>query len=215
MLDVVIRSWPLLLAATGETVLLSLASGILSTLLGVALALAQLFAPRVVRAFVEVFLYVMRGVPLLVLLFAMYYALPYTGVDLSPRVGGILVLASYFSAFMAEIFRSAILAVPKGQWDAARAVGFYGRPLLSEVVVPQALRLAAPSYVNTMIMLVKGTSLVSIIGLWELTMAGRQIVERTLASFQVFGAVALIYFVLCYGLSLAGRALEKRFSYVH
>ena len=214
-MDVVIRSWPLLLAATGETLLLAVASGVLATLFGIVLALAQIFALRPVRYLVELFLYVMRGVPLLVLLFAMYYALPYTGIDLSPRIGGILVLAAYFSAFMAEIFRSAILAVPKGQWDAARAVGFHGRRLMTDIVVPQALRLAAPSYVNTMIMLVKGTSLVSIIGLWELTMAGRQIVERTLASFQVFGTIALIYFVLCYGLALAGRYLAKRFSYVH
>ncbi|NNM70869.1 amino acid ABC transporter permease [Enterovirga aerilata] len=215
MFDVVFRSWPLLLAATGETVLLSVASGLLATLLGILLALGQLFAARALRYLVEVWLYVMRGVPLLVLLFAMYYALPYTGIDLSPRVGGILVLSTYFSAFMAEIFRSAVLAVPKGQWDAARGIGFHGWRLMREVIVPQALRLASASYVNTMIMLVKGTSLVSIIGLWELTLAGRQIVERTLASFQVFGAVALIYFVLCYGLSLAGRYLEKRFSYVH
>lgn len=215
MLDVVTRNWPLLLAATGETVLLSIASGLLATFVGIVLALAQIFAPRPVRYLVEAFLYVMRGVPLLVLLFAMYYALPYARIDLSPRIGGILVLSCYFSAFMAEIFRSAILAVPKGQWDAARAIGLHGRRLMGDVIVPQALRLAAPSYVNTMIMLVKGTSLVSIIGLWELTMAGRQIVERTLASFQVFGAVALIYFILCYGLALAGRYLEKRFSYVH
>lgn len=215
MFDVLIRSWPLLLRGVGETLLLTVASGILATILGLVFALLQVFAGWLPRFLVETFLYVMRGVPLLVLLFAMYYALPYTGIDLSPRVGGIVVLSTYFSAFMAEIFRGAILAVPKGQWDAARALGMYGRRLLVDVVGPQAVRLAGPSYVNTMIMLVKGTSLVSIIGLWDVTLAGRQIVERTLAAFQIFGAVALIYFVICYSLALCGRYLEKRYSYVH
>jgi ABC-type amino acid transport system permease subunit len=157
----------------------------------------------------------MRGVPLLVLLFAMYYMLPYTGIDISATAGGIIVIALYFGAFMAEVFRAAILSVPRGQWDAARALGMYGQALMLIVVVPQALRLAGPPFVNTCIMLVKGTSLVSIVGLWEVTMAGRQIVERTLAPFQVFGGVAAVYFVICYCLSRYGRWLEKRVSYVH
>lgn len=215
MFDVLNRSWPLLLAGAGETLLLAAGGAVLATILGVVLALMQLFSTLLVRILVEAFLYVMRGVPLLVLLFAMYYALPYAGMDLSPRVGGILVLGAYFSAFMSEIFRAAILAVPRAQWDAARAVGMHGRLLMTLVIAPQALRLAAPSYVNTLIMLVKATSLVSIIGLWELTLAGRQIVERTLAAFQIFGAVALVYFVICYSLARCGRFLEKRFSYVH
>ncbi|HMO29890.1 amino acid ABC transporter permease [Enterovirga sp.] len=214
MLDVAIRSWPLLLAGAGETLLLTCASGILATLLGALLALGQLFAPRPARFLIEVLLYAIRGVPLLVLLFAMYYALPYAGIDLSPRVGGILVLGIYFATFMTEIFRGAVQAVPKGQWDAARAVGMHGRLLMTLVIGPQAVRLALPPYVNTMIMLVKGTSLVSAIGLAELTLAGKQIVERTLAAFQIFGAVALIYFVICYGLALAGRAIERRFGHV-
>jgi polar amino acid transport system permease protein len=214
MFDVAIRSWPLLLAGVGETLLLTVASGILATLFGALLALGQLFAPRPARFLIEVVLYAVRGVPLLVLLFAMYYALPYAGIDLSPRIGGILVLGIYFATFMTEIFRGAVQSVPKGQWDAARAVGMHGRRLMSLVIVPQAIRLAVPPYVNTMIMLVKGTSLVSAIGLWELTLAGKQIVERTLAAFQIFGAIALLYFVICYGLALAGRWIERRFDHV-
>jgi polar amino acid transport system permease protein len=86
----------------------------------------------------------------------------------------------------------------------------HGTWLMRIVVVPQALRLAGPPFVNTCIMLVKSTSLVSVIGLWELTLAGREVVERTLAPFQVFGGIAAIYFVMCYGLALCGRMLERR-----
>jgi polar amino acid transport system permease protein len=155
----------------------------------------------------------MRGVPLLVLLFAMYYMLPYAGIDVNPTLGGMVVIALYFSAFMSEVFRGAVLSVAKGQWDAARALGMHGRRLMLLVIAPQALRLAGPPFINTCIMLVKGTSLVSIVGLLEVTMAGRQIVERTLAPFQIFAGVAAIYFVICYSLSVYGRYLERRASY--
>lgn len=215
MLAPLANNWPLLLAGAGRTLALTAASAVLATALGILFALLQLFGGVVSRLLVEIYLYLIRGIPLLVLLFAMYYVLPYVGLNLTPASGGTLVLAAYFSAFMAEIFRGAMLAVPRGQWDAARALGMHGRLLLTIVVMPQAIRLVGPPYVNTLIMLVKGTSLVSVIGLWELTLAGRQIVERTLAAFQIFGGVAAIYFVICYTLSVIGRVLERRTRYVH
>ena len=119
-------------------------------------------------------------------------------------------MSLYFGAFMSEVFRAALASVPRGQWDAGRALGMHGRWLMGIVIVPQALRLAGPPFINTCIQLVKGTSLVSVIGLTELTLAGREVVERTLAPFQVFGGVALIYLVICYSLSLCGKALETR-----
>lgn len=215
MFDVLQANAHLLLSGARMTLILSAGSAVLATLFGIILALVQLFADPLSRIAVEIFLYIMRGVPLLVLLFAMYYMLPYAGIDLDPLAGGILVLALYFSAFMSEVFRGAILGVPKGQWDAAKALGMYGPRTLITVVIPQAARLAGPPYINTCIMLVKGTSLVSIIGLWEVTLAGRQIVERTLAAFQIFGGVAFIYFVICFALSCYGRYLERRMSYAH
>jgi len=142
--------------------------------------------------------------------FAAYYLLPYVGIDVDPTTGGALVVSLYFGAFMSEVFRAALASVPRGQWDAGRALGMHGRWLMGIVIVPQALRLAGPPFINTCIMLVKGTSLVSVIGLAELTLTGREVVERTLAPFQVFGGVALIYFVICYSLSLCGKALETR-----
>ncbi|KZD09744.1 amino acid ABC transporter permease [Oceanibaculum pacificum] len=215
MFDILIANGHLLLAGAVVTLYLSAGAAAMAAVLGAGLALLQLFAFWPLRLLVEAYLYIMRGVPLLVLLFAMYYMLPYAGVNVNPTAGGMVVIALYFSAFMSEVFRGAILAVPKGQWDAARALGMFGRTMMVIVVAPQALRLAGPPFVNTCIMLVKGTSLVSIIGLLEVTMAGRQIVERTLAPFQIFTGVAVIYFLICYSLSVYGRYLERRTSYVH
>ena len=116
---------------------------------------------------------------------------------------------------MSEVFRAGILSLPQAQWDAARSLGMTRRLMLQIVIFPQALRLAAPPFVNLCVNLVKATSLVSIVGLWELTMASREIVERTLAPFQIFLGAAAIYFCICYALALYGRYLERRVLHGH
>lgn len=215
MFDILIVSLPLLMHGVWITLLLTASGAILATLFGVVIASAQLFGGVVLRIIAETYLYIARGVPLLVLLFAMYYALPYAGIDLDPMSGGALVIGLYFAAFMAEVFRGAVLAVPKGQWEAGRSIGLRTPRIMADIILPQVLRIAGPPYINTVIMLVKGTSLVSIIGLADVTFVGRQIVERTLAPFEIFGGVAVIYFVICFALSRCGAYLERRASFVH
>ena len=198
-----------------STIGIAAASIVLSAALGLLLALLHLFGGLAARLVIELYLYIVRGVPLLVLLFTVYYVLPYSGLALGAVEGGILVLGLYFAAFMSEAFRAAILSLPKAQWDAARGLGM-GRSLMLRIVIfPQALRVALPPFVNTCLMLIKSTSLVSIIGIWELTAAGREVTERTFAAFQIFGGVALIYFCICYTLAQLSRHLEERFRYVH
>jgi len=214
-MELLIKSLPLLSKGLLTTLWLSVAATAVATGLGLCLALAQLFGGRALRWMVEIYLYVVRGVPLLVLLFAMYYALPYAGVQVEPTTGGIIVIGTYFGAFMTEVFRGAVLAVPKGQWEAGRAIGMRTHTILRDVVLGQAVRVAGAPYINTAIMVVKGTSLVAIIGLADVTFVGRQIVERTLAPFIIFGAVAFAYFVICYALSRLGRYAEKKATYVH
>lgn len=214
-MDALLPSLPFLAKGIVTTLYLSVASTALASLLGVLFAAVQLFAWRRFKWLVEVYLYIVRGVPLLVLLFAMYYALPYSGIDVEPVVGGIVVIGAYFGAFMTEVFRGAVLAVPRGQWEAGRTIGMRTPGILRDVVLVQALKVAGAPYINTVIMVVKGTSLVAVIGLADVTFVGRQIVERTLAPFEVFGAVALVYFVICYALSQFGRHIEKKASYVH
>jgi His/Glu/Gln/Arg/opine family amino acid ABC transporter permease subunit len=210
MPSILIANLPYLLQAALVTLALSSICAVMAALLGIIAALAQSFGGLLSRTIALTYLYLMRGTPLIVMVIAAYYLLPYAGIDVSATTGGIFVVSLYFGAFMSEVFRGALASVPRGQWDAGRALGMHGRWLMGIVIVPQALRLAGPPFINTCIMLVKGTSLVSVIGLWELTMAGRQVVERTLAPFQVFGGIAAIYFVICYSLSLCGRAMERR-----
>lgn len=214
-MDLLIANLPLLARGAAMTLALSSGAILLATLLGLALALVQLYGAAWARIGVEVYLYLVRGVPLLVLLFGMYYALPYAGVQIEPVTGGIFVIAVYFAAFMTEVFRGAVLSVPQGQWEAGRAIGLTTPRIFLDIVLQQALRAAGPPFVNTCIMVVKGTSLVAIIGLADVTYIGRQIVERTLAPFEIFGAVAAVYLVICYALSRIGRRLEERLNYVH
>lgn len=214
-MDLILISLPLLARGVLITLELTVLAAIVATVFGLVLAFVQLFGGFLLRFLAEAYLYVARGVPLLVLLFAMYYALPYAGIMIEPMSGGALVIGLYFAAFMADVFRGAVLAVARGQWEAGRAIGLMTPAILIHVVIPQALRVAGPPYVNTLIMLVKGTSLVSIIGLSDVTFVGYQIVERTLAPFEIFSAVAAVYFVICFALSRGGAYLERRARIVH
>ena len=199
-----------LLRGAGMTLLMAGVAVVPATVFGLVLALAQVFGRRLMRAAVVGYLFLVRGIPLLVLLTFAYYLLPLTGIDLPPFWAVVLVIALYYAAFMSEVFRAGILSLPAAQWDAARSLGMTRSLMLQIVVLPQALRLAAPPFVSLCISLVKATSLVSIVGLWELTMASREVVERTLAPFQIFIGAAAIYFCICYALALYGRHLERR-----
>jgi len=213
MPQVLFANLPLLLRGAAVTLELASICVVFSSLIGIVAALAQSYGGFLARGTIFIYLYLVRGTPLLVLVFAIYYILPYAGINVNAMTGGAIVVSLYFGAFMTEVFRAALASVPRGQWDAGRALGMHGRWLMSIVVVPQALRLAGPPFINTCVMVVKGTSLVSVIGLTELTLTGNEVVERTLAPFQVFGGVALIYFVICYSLSLGGKALEVHLSH--
>ena len=205
-----LHSYWYLFRGAGMTLLMAGAAVLPATIAGVLLALAQVFGGRATRGAVQVYLFVMRGIPLLVLLTFTYYLLPLTGIDLPPFWGVVVVMALYYAAFMSEVFRAGILSLPQAQWDAARSLGMTRHLMLRIVIFPQALRLAAPPFVSLCANLVKATSLISIVGLWELTMASREVVERTLAPFQIFLGAALIYFCICYTLALYGRFLERR-----
>ena len=185
------------------------------TLLMAASAIVPATLCGILRSLVVAYLFIIRGIPLLVLLTFTYYLLPLTGIDLPPFWGVVVVLSLYYAAFMSEVFRAGILSLPRGQWDAARSLGMTRQQMLHIVIFPQALRLASPPFVSLCANLVKATSLVSVVGLWELTMASREIVERTLAPFQIFIGAAAIYFCICYTLALYGRHLERSVLHGH
>jgi His/Glu/Gln/Arg/opine family amino acid ABC transporter permease subunit len=205
-----IHSYWYLFRGAGMTLLMASAAVVPATLFGILLALFQVFGGYVARGAVLGYLFVMRGVPLLVLLTFVYYLLPLTGIDLPPFWGVVLVLSAYYAAFMSEAFRAGIVSLPQAQWDAARSLGMRRGLMLRIVIFPQALRLATPPFVSLCVNLIKATSLVSIVGLWELTLASREVVERTLAPFQIFLGAAALYFCICYALALYGKYLERR-----
>jgi polar amino acid transport system permease protein len=205
-----LHSYWYLLRGAGMTLLMASAAVVPATLLGVGLALVQVFGRRIAKSAVIAYLFIMRGIPLLVLLTFVYYLLPLTGIDLPPFWGVVLCLAFYYAAFMSEAFRAGILSLPQAQWDAAKSLGMQRHLMLRIIILPQALRLAAPPFISLCVNLVKATSLVSIVGLWELTMASREVVERTLAPFQIFLGAAFLYFCICYALALYGKYLERR-----
>lgn len=204
---------PYLLRGARVTILLFVASFALGTIIGVGAGVLASLRHPMLRGIVAAYVFITRGIPLLVHLFLVYYLLPALGLDLDPYVGATLVLALYIGAFISEVTRGAIGSVSRGQVDAALSLGMTRARAMRKIVLPQAVRYFLPPYIGNAVMLVKLTSVVSVINIWELTLAGREVVERTLAPFQIFAGVALIYFVICYALSLSGRAMERRIQF--
>jgi His/Glu/Gln/Arg/opine family amino acid ABC transporter permease subunit len=210
MPHVLINGLPYLLQGAAVTIMLSAVVVTLGTLLGVAAGLAGVIGGRVVGAFVTAYIFMLRGVPVLVVMLLGYYTFPALGYRVNPYVAVATAQTIYVGAFVAEIVRSAIASIPSGQVAAARSLGMRRLMILREVLLPQAVRIAIPPLLNTALTAVKQTSYVSVVGVWELTYAAREIVERTLASFQIFLGVMAIYFLICYPLSLLAQWSERR-----
>ncbi|HJU23762.1 MAG TPA: amino acid ABC transporter permease [Casimicrobiaceae bacterium] len=214
-MNILVGNLPYLLQGALVTLLLSIAVVVLGTFLGVALGIAATMRSRIARVLVAAYVFVLRGIPVLVVMFVGYYAFPAAGLRVSGYVAVGLAQIIYVAAFVAEIARSAILSVPEGQIAAARSLGMRRCAILRQVILPQATRIAIPPLLNSALTAVKQTSYASVVGVWELTYAAREIVERTLAAFQIFLGVMAIYFLICYPLSLAARWSERRFAFVH
>ena len=215
MPKVLATNLPYLLQGALVTVWLSAAVVGLGTLVGVALGVAATTRTRLAQGFVTGYIFVLRGIPVLVVMFLGYYAFPALGLRVNGYVAVGVAQIIYVAAFVAEITRSAILSVPAEQIAAARSLGMRRGAILRVVVMPQATRIAIPPLLNNALTAVKQTSYASVVGVWELTYAAREIVERTLAAFQIFLGVMAIYFLICYPLSLAARWSERRLSFSH
>ena len=168
-----------------------------------------------VAKFINVYVFLIRGIPVLVWMFLAYYMLPQLGLIIGDLFAVIGSLILYTGAFVSEIARGAVLSVPKHQIDSAKALGMNKFNILRLVIIPQAMKMSIPSLLNNSVMMIKATAYVSVVGVWELTYAAREVVERTLAAFQVFFGVMCIYFLICYPLTIVASQLEKRYSYEH
>jgi polar amino acid transport system permease protein len=213
MFNVLSNNLPYLLQGAVVTLWLAAIVIAIGTAIGIGLGVLATTGGRVLQGLITAYIFVLRGIPVLVVMFLGYYAFPAVGyrVDVYVAVGVAQII--YVSAFVAEIVRSAILSVPSGQILAAKSIGMRRRAILMHVVLPQAARIAVPPLLNNSLTAVKQTSYASVVGAWELTYAAREVVERTLASFQIFLGVMAIYFAICYPLSLVARWGEKRLAF--
>ncbi len=179
------------------------------TLLGVGLAGLSFVRAWPLRALYRLYVFVTRGTPVLVLALLVFYGLPAMNFALGPYVAGSIVLVIYGSAFFAEVFRGGVLAIPAAQLESGRSLGLPAGAFFRKIIAPIAFRYALPAYVNVCVMMVKASSVLSIISVWELTLAAREIIERTLQVFTVLGTAALLYFLICFAVDRLGRRAER------
>lgn len=200
----------LLLAAARWTLLVSLLAFIGGSLAGFLVALGRTARSGTVRVLTAGYIQIVQGTPVLIVLFMSYYGLSVLGLKLSPMLAATLAMTIYASAYLGEIWRGCIQAVPKGQWEASGSLAMTRWQQLRHVVLPQALRLALPPTVGFSVQVVKNTSITSIIGVVELTRAGQLVNNATFQPLQVFLVVAVIYFALCFPLSSASKRMERK-----
>ncbi|WEY42958.1 amino acid ABC transporter permease [Paraburkholderia sp. SUR17] len=161
---------------------------------------------RVVVLYVELF----QGTPLLMQLFLTFFGLPLVGIDVSPWFAATITLTLYTSAYLVDIWRGCVEAVPRGQWAAGASLGMTHGQQLRYIVWPQALKIAVAPTVGFLVQVVKSTALTSIIGFVELTKTGTMITNAAFRPFPIYGMVALIYFAMCFPLTWFARSLERR-----
>ena len=199
-----------LIAAAQWTVLLSLIAFAGGALVGLPLALMRVSPSPALRTVAGAYIQLIQGTPLLILLFLTYFGLGILGYKLVPLVAAGLALTLYAAAFLGEIWRGCIEAVPRTQWEASDCLGLDRFQQYAYVILPQAFKMAIPPTVGFMVQIVKNTSLASVVGFVELARAGQIVNNSTFEPFIIFCIVAAIYFAMCYPLSLASRFLERR-----
>jgi L-cystine transport system permease protein len=201
---------PMLLGAIQGTIPLALASFVLGLVLALAVALMRLSRIRVVSAIARAYVSLIRGTPLLVQLFVIFYGLPSIGVTISPWPSAIIAFSLNVGGYAAEVIRAAILSVPKGQWEAGHTIGMSRRQTLVRVILPQAARVSVPPLSNTFISLVKDTSLASLILVTELFREAQQVAAFSQEFMLLYLEAAVIYWIICLVLSSGQSLLEKR-----
>ena len=206
--------WPELLFLFGAlrwTVVLSLIAFVVGGIGGLVLAIARTSSHTILRWLAAVYIGVMQGTPVLMQLFLVYYGLAVlTGLRIDAWPAVTLAFTMYAATFLGEIWRGAIQAIPQQQWEAAAAIPLAPAARMRYVILPQAFRIAIPPTVGFLVQLIKGTSIASIIGFVELTRAGQLIVNVTFQPMVVYPLVAVLYFTLCWPLSLMALRLERR-----
>jgi polar amino acid transport system permease protein len=201
-----------ILSGIQSTIVLSLVAFAGGGIVGIVIALLRTSEAAVLERFMVAYIDLFQGTPLLMQLFLVFYGLPVIGLHVSPWVAVTIGLTLHASAFLGEIWRGGIQAVPRGQTEAARALGLRYKDRMIHVIVPQAVRLSVAPTVGFMVQLIKGTSLAAIIGFVELSRSAQIVASTTYKPLIAYGLAAIFYFVLCFPLSRASAGLERRFA---
>lgn len=211
--DLMAQAMPLLLTGAAVTVKITALSVLLGIIIGLFVGIARISTYRVVHWLAAVYVDFLRGTPLLVQIFLVYFALPVvTGQRIDPFVAAIAACSINSSAYVAEIFRAGIQSIDAGQMEAGRSLGMTWLQTMRYIIVPQAARRVIPPLGNEFIALLKDSSLVSVIGFEELTRRGQLIIARTYASLEIWLCVAIIYLVMTVSISRLVAWLERRYK---
>lgn len=202
--------WPMLYAGLVFTIPITLISFFLGLLLGFIVALIRLYGPAPLKNVVRFYVWIIRGTPLLVQLFLIFYALPSVGITLDAFPAAVIGFTLNVGAFTSEVIRATLLSVAKGQWEAAHSIGMSWGQSLRYIILSQAARVAVPPLSNTFISLVKDTSLASVITVPELFLAAQRIAAVTYQPLILYSEAALLYLLICSVLSYLQSRLELR-----
>lgn len=201
-----------LLMALRWTVVLSMIAFVGGGVVGGLLLWLRLRAGKKLSRAITTYVQVFQGTPLLMQLFLAYFGIALFGIDVSAWTAAALALTLYTSAYLTEIWRGCVASIPKGQWEASSSLALTFGEQMRHVVLPQAIKIATAPTVGFLVQVVKGTALASVIGFVELTKAGSMISNATFRPFVVFSCVALLYFVLCFPISLFAKHLERKLN---
>ena len=207
--------WPeilFLIRAAGWTLLLTAIAFLIGGAIGGVFAIMRLSRIKILRRFAATYILVIQSIPVLMVLFMSYYGLSVIGIELPPFLAASASLAIYVSAYLAEIWRGSIESVPFQQWEASSSLAHTPAQTYRYVILPQAIRISLPATIGFLVQLIKGTSLAAIVGFTELTRAGNIVSNQIFKPLLVFGIVGILYFLICWPLSLYGSHLERRMA---
>ncbi|QEL57683.1 amino acid ABC transporter permease [Chromobacterium paludis] len=206
---------PVMLKGAAHTLMFALVSMVLGLALGFLVAMVRVAKLPVLSQLAAFYVSALRGTPLLVQIFVIYYGLPGVGMELDPVPAGVLALTLNVAAYLSESLRGGIAGVAKGQWDAAFSLGLSWWQTMRHIIAPQALRLSVPSLSNSLISLIKDTSLVSVITVTELMLATKEVIAQTFQPLPLYLAAAALYWLMSALFERVQRYVENRLSLAH
>ncbi|GBD47921.1 amino acid ABC transporter permease [Methylopila sp. Yamaguchi] len=214
MLGLTVDQLLFLVRGAGWTLVLSLLGFVGGTILGLPVALARSSKLKALRMISSAYVQLIQGVPLPVIMFVVYFGLSIGGFEVPALVAAGLAMTAYSSAYLGEIWKGCIQAVPKTQWEAAECLALTGPQRFVHVILPQALKIAVPPTVGFLVQIVKNTSYSVVIGFFDLTYSAKVLNNSTYKPFLVFSVAAALYFVICYPLSLLAGRFERKLKRV-